>query len=259
MNVDKLLPLISDLKRIEEYKRRGINTFLFALEDFSIGYNIFTLETIKSLDIDVFLFINRLLTDKDIDEFLKLDIPNNVKGFIIEDLGLYEVLKDKGYTLINFQNHLNNNYKTVNYNLKYFDSLVLNNDITLKEIKKIIDNSNKKLCLQLFTRQMIFYSRKPLITNYSRYYNEKVRDILDINIGDNNLIVKENEFGTCIFNKDITDLRFILNKLNNDKIMYYIVDDSLIESTNEFFDMKKIDGTTDGFLYKETIYKVGGK
>lgn len=257
MNVDKLLPLISDLKDINKFKRRGVFTFLFALEEFSIGYKAFTLEVIKTLDIDVYLLVNRILTDKDIDKFEKLNIPKNVKGFIIEDLGLYEVLKNKGYNLINFQNHLNNNYKTINYNLKYFDSLVLNNDITLEEIKKILNNSNKKLCVQLFTRQMIFYSRKPLITNYGNYYDENINSNLNVNLGENKLIVKESDYGTCIFNKDITDLRFILNEINDEKVMFYIIDSSLIEDIDDFLKFKKFSSTTDGFLYKETIYRIG--
>ena len=104
---------------------------------------------------------------------------------------------------------------------------------------------------------MIFYSRKPLITNYGNYYDENINSNLNINLGENKLIVKESDYGTCIFNKDITDLRFILNEINDEKVMFYIIDSSLIEDFDDFIEFKKFSGTTDGFLYKETIYRIG--
>ena len=173
MNVDKLLVQIDELKRVEEYKKLGVTNFLFALKDFSIGYNEFTFDEISSLDVNVFILCNRILTDEDIDYFLTLKVPLNVKGFVIEDIGLFMELEGKGYTLINFQNHLNNNYKTINILLRSYDSLMLNNDLTLDEMKKIIDNADKKVCIRLFSREMILYSRKKLITNYYDYYDKK--------------------------------------------------------------------------------------
>ena len=124
MKKDKILLLTTDLNNIEAYKKEGLNNFLFALKGYSIGYNSFLFDEIKDIDANVYILMNRLLTDTDIDEFLKLDIPKNVKGFIIEDIGLLEVI-DKKYKVIIFENHLNNNYETINIMLEDADSLVI--------------------------------------------------------------------------------------------------------------------------------------
>ena len=259
MNADKYLVQITNINRIEEFKKLGVSNFLFALKDYSIGYKDFTFDDVKNLNINVYILCNRLLTDKDIDQFLKLKIPKNVKGFIIEEIGLFMELKGRGYTLINFQNHLNNNYKTINLNLKYYDSLMLNNDLTFDEMKKIIDNSNKKVCIRLFAREMVLYSRKKLITNYYDYYKTSKRDThLNISLNGKNFIVCENEYGSCFFNKDVNDLREIYKNFNDKKILFCLIEEYLVDDFSLFLSGKKYDFTTDGFLNKKTIYKVGG-
>lgn len=260
MNVDKLLVQIDDLNQIKEYKKLGVTNFLFALKGFSVGYKDFTFDDISLLDVNVYIFSNRILTDSDIDYFLTLKVPENVLGFIVEDIGLYMVLKKMGYKIINFQNHLNNNYKTVNVLLRYYDSLMLNNDLTIDEMQKIINNADKKVCIRLFTREMVLYSRKKLITNYYDYYDKKERkQILDINLNGKDFLVSENEFGACFFNKKVNDLRNVLNKFNDDKVLFYLVEASLIDNFKEFLDGKEYDYTTTGFLDKKTIYKIGGE
>ncbi len=129
MKNDKILLNISNIKDLEKFEKLGISNFLFPLRDFSIGYSSFSFEEIASTGVEAYVLVNRILTDGDIDEFLKMKIPDNVKGFIIEDTGLLYELKDSKYELINFQNHLNNNYETVNFWLKYLDSLVVSSEI----------------------------------------------------------------------------------------------------------------------------------
>ena len=256
---DKILLLMDNIKDVEKYKKLGVTNFLFALKDYSVGYKSFSFEELNHLNENVYILANRILTDEDLDDFDTLKIPKCIKGFIIEDLGLYMTLRDKDYTLINFQNHLNNNYKSVNYYLNYFDSLVLNNDITLEEIKKIIEQTQKPLWLQVFTRQMIMYSRRNLISNYNKYYDldKNSYNRLDISYNDRNFIVKENKYGTAIFNKSVTDLRFVLDSLNKDNVLFYIIDSQFIDNYNEFINGKKYDFTTNGFLYNRTVYRIG--
>ena len=260
MTEDKLLILIDDLSKVNYYKKLGVTNFLFALKDYSIGYKSFSFDEIMDLNVNVYILLNRIINDKEIDEFLKKEIPKNIKGFIIEDLGLYMVLRDKGYRLINYQNHLNNNYKTVNINLGYFDSLVLNNDLTKEEMILIINKSIKPLCIKLFTRDLVLYSRKGLITNYYDYYGiDSDETNMDISFKDKDFIVYENEYGSCFFQKAITDYREAIKDFNDNKILFYIVEDKLIDNLKDFLNGKKYPNTTDSFLYKKTIYKVGGE
>lgn len=257
----KILLNISNLDDIEEYKKLGITNFLFPLKDYSVGYKDFSFDEIKDIKGNIYILTNRLLEDEDIDNFLNMDIPKNVKGFVVEDIGLYYVLKNKGYELINFQNHLNNNYETINIMLNDFDSLVISTDITLEEISIILDKTTKPLILNTFGKPMIMYSRRRLITNYMRYYGRDSKDKLSINenIFHKHFDLVENKYGTAIFNHEFTDYRGVLEKLDDNKIKYYLIDTNFISASDmkKVINNEKIDNTSDGFLYKKTIYKVG--
>ena len=60
MKKEKILINIEQLNDIEEYKKIGINNFLFAVENFSIGYKTFKLSDIENLDCNKYLLINRI-------------------------------------------------------------------------------------------------------------------------------------------------------------------------------------------------------
>lgn len=258
---NKVLLNISDLNDIKEYEKLGYSNFLFPLKDYSIGYKDFSFEEIQNIRGNVYILANRLLTDDDIGEFVKMDIPSNVKGFIIEDIGLYYVLKDKNYELINFQNHLNNNYATINIMLRDFDSLVLSTDITLDEIKEILAKTSKSLVLNTFGKQMVMYSRRKLISNYMQNYGEEFKDKLSIHERINNKYfdLVENRYGTAIFNHKYTDYRKIISELDDSKIKFYLIDTNFLskEDARKILNGDDIDLETDGFLYKKTVYKVG--
>ena len=73
MKKEKILINIEKLEDIEKYEKIGINNFLFAVKDFSIGYNSFTLDEIiyvNNSGVKV-LYLNKILNCKDI-ESLKL-------------------------------------------------------------------------------------------------------------------------------------------------------------------------------------------
>ena len=260
MKKDKILLLTTDLNNIEAYKKEGLNNFLFALKGYSIGYNSFLFDEIKDIDANVYILMNRLLTDTDIDEFLKLDIPKNVKGFIIEDIGLLEVI-DKKYKVIIFENHLNNNYETINIMLEDADSLVISNDITLDEIETILSKTNKNLVLFAFGKQMVMYSRRYLVTNYLKEYDYDIKHELLVTekVSGKEFYLKENEYGTAIFNNKYLDYRNNLQKIDDNKIMHYIIDTSNLSSKDviDIINMKPFENVTDGFMHKNTVYKVG--
>ena len=95
MKNKKILISPKNIEEIKKYKKIGITNFLFALQDFSIGYPEFTLEELYELDINVYLNINILFDTKKINDFKKI-IPKLqfVKGIFFEDVGLYYLLKD---------------------------------------------------------------------------------------------------------------------------------------------------------------------
>lgn len=261
MKKDKILLCIEKLEDIEKYEKLGISNFLFPLKDFSVGYDSFSFEEIASLEVNAYILANRLLTDDDIDAFLSLNIPSNVLGFIVEDTGLYVAIKDKGYTLINFQNHLNANYKTCNYWLRRFDSLVLSTDITLEEIRTILKECNKPLVIHAFGYPMIMYSRRALVSNY--YDNFKKSGKKEVTLkdpkGDFDFRLKETDYGTSCFDSHILDTRSILDDLPDEKILFYLIYSNDIDASlvKKAISGKEIEGTTRGFLDKKTVYRIG--
>ena len=117
---NKLLIRINNLLEIEEYYKEGITNFLFPLSCYSICYNTFNLDEIKSIkekyNINVYLLVNRVLDNKDCNNF-KLIIPNFsfVNGIIYEDIAIYQMLKNTNINLIWNQAHFAGNYHSINY------------------------------------------------------------------------------------------------------------------------------------------------
>ncbi len=261
MKRSKILLNISNLSDLEEYKKLGISNFLFPLEGYSIGYETFTFEEIEKSNTECYVLINRVLTDADIDAFMKLVIPKNVRGFIIEDIGLYYSLKESNYELIGFQNHLNNNKNTIEYWLNRFDSMVLSTDITLNEIREILEHISKPVIFSTFGYPMIMYSCRNLISNYSTYHELEPSKSLDIDVLNSEVKfhLEESKCGTAVFVKDLLDARSEADSLDEAKIKFYLFDTNRIDAevVKKAICGEDIEGTSKGFLYTKTIYKVG--
>lgn len=261
MNKQKILLNVSRIEDLERYKTLGIEHFLFPLKGYSIGYEEFDLKEIEDSKVKAYLLINRILDDDDIDRFLELSLPSNVLGLVIEDIGLYYALKNRGYKLILFQNHLNNNSLTINFWLEYFDSLMISTDITLKEIEKILSQTKKPLVLNVLSYPMIMYSRRHLVTNYCIEHDISEKKALDIVESKDSLSLKliESPYGTAVFDDNLFDMREEALTLNAENIKFYFVDThflkvgdviSLLNNIDEILGIK-------GFLYKKTVYKIG--
>lgn len=261
MKTNKVLLNVSKIEDIKEYKKLGVSNFLFPLKDFSIGYETFSFSDMKEINGNVYVLINRILTDEDIDKFLNLDIPSNVKGFVLEDVGLYYVLKDKHYELILFQNHLNNNFETINFWLKNLDSVVISSDITREEIKDILNKTDKPLVLNTFGYPMIMYSRRRLVSNYYKHYGIDLKHEISVEekVTQNNFNFKENDFGTAVFNNKISDYRELIDAIDDEKIKYYLYfsNDLTFEECVNAINGLDVQNTSSGFLDKKTIYRVG--
>lgn len=261
MKRDKVLLCLQNINDLNDYVELGITNFLFPLENYSVGYETFTFEQIEKVDQSVFVLMNRLLTDDEIDEFLELNIPKNVKGFIIEDTGLYMILKDRGYVLINFQNHLNANHKTVLYWLERFDSLVVSTDITKEEVKSIVESSSKPLVIYAFGYPAIMYSRRNLVSNY--YSNFALPLKKEVSIADPksefSFRLKETSGGTVCFDGKILDARILAEELPDEKVLFYLVNTENIDKQTILKALagEQIENTTRGFLDKKTVYRIG--
>ena len=260
MKKEKILINIEQLNDIEEYKKIGINNFLFAVNDFSIGYKSFDLRELESLNCKKYLLINRIFNSEDCEKFKNI-IPklNKFDGIIFEDIAVYNMLKSTNINLIWNQTHFATNYSSINYWLELVDSAVISNELTLEEVCDILEKSNKKLVLNIFGKNPIMYSRRTLLTNFNK--NFKLDDnremILNETITNNEFLAKETDKGTFILNNKYFNLIPFLNKFKENKIQFYLIYPNGLNKTEiEEYLNGKLDNTNDGFMNRKTIYKL---
>lgn len=260
MKKEKILINIEQLTDIDSYKKIGINNFLFAVSDFSIGYKTFKISDIEKLECNKYLLINRIFNSEDCENFKKI-IPelSNFDGIVFEDIAVYNILKSTNINLIWNQTHFATNYSSINYWLELVDSAVISNELTLDEVRDILDKSNKKLVLNIFGKNPIMYSRRTLLTNFNKNFNlsSNKEMVLNESITKNEFLATETDKGTFIFNNSYFNLMPYLKDFNNDKILYYLIyPNGLSASEIDEYINGKLDNTNDGFMNKKTIYKL---
>jgi collagenase-like PrtC family protease len=254
---------VDNAKYIDDYRKAGINAFLFALKGYSVGYNTYSLEEIEKIDVsNKYILINRLLDSFEVDS-LKDVLKNikGIKGIVYEDIAIYMIAKELNLDveLIFFQNHFGTSLPEVNFWLDRVDSMFISNEITKEEIEFILDGVKKEVCIHLYGYNQVMYSRRLLLSNWSEEF--------DIPYKNSNVIVDkatkvkfralENEYGTVMYSENIFNGSELLD-CNN--IKYFYVNPTMInhDIVMDFLSNKahKSDLEDKGFLYKETIYKL---
>ena len=92
---NNILFTVTNASLIPKLKGLNINNFVYPLSFFCVGIpNTFEIKDIH--EDNAYLFVNRVLDSKSIDELDKIlhNLPSNIKGIIFDDIGLVEVLKD---------------------------------------------------------------------------------------------------------------------------------------------------------------------
>jgi len=262
----KILINITDKKYLEDYRKVGISAFLFALKDYCVGYEAFSIEEIKEIDCpNKYLLINRILDCNDVDKLR--DILKNIsgiKGIVYEDIGVYELSKELklNIELIHFQNHFGTNINQVNFWLNRVDSIFICNELTIDEIKEISDKSSKPVCVHLYGHNQSMYSRRLLLTNWSEEFKipYKNQNIIEETSTKIKFIAYENKYGTVMYSEKVFNGSELLN-LTNIKYFYinpmFISHDEIMKFV-ENMPTKINENEDDGFLHKETIFKLKG-
>lgn len=186
------------------------NNLILPLKDYSIGFDVYyTVSEINSLSrkLNISVIINKFLHKEDIKNIIniinELEI-DNIKYIFVEDLGLVSLLgNDK---VVVSQNHIINNYDSINYfkSLGYSNILV-NNDLTINELKEIISKTSSNLFMYFISKNNLMYSKRRLLTAFSNYKNSDIskKEVITEKVSNHKLIIKEEKCGTCIFNKRI--------------------------------------------------------
>ena len=277
--MSKILLIPNDSK---ELKLTNVDGFILPIKDLSVNYNYYV--DINELDSilttlnnkDIFISLNKNMHNGDLPklkETLLLLENYNIKGIIYYDISIVKYKKELNLKndLVWNQEHLTNNYSTVNYwyneGARY---TYLSSEITASEIKKIKKNTKAKLMANIFGYIPIFTSKRHLISNYLETFNKS---------SDSKLFYMYKEGLYYPVKEDLvttTYSSYILNGIKeyfNLDLDYYVINSFLIDNIEDVLDIfhnltknnleksyQKLDNitknTSDGFLHKETIYKV---
>jgi hypothetical protein len=201
---------MNDFYVIPNNKDVVFNNLILPLKDYSIGFDVYyTVSEINSLSkkLNISVIINKFLHKEDIKNIIniinELEI-DNIKYIFVEDLGLVSLL-DNNKVVVS-QNHIINNYDSINYfkSLGYSNILV-NNDLTINELKEIISKTSSNLFMYFISKNNLMYSKRRLLTAFSNYKNSDIskKEVITEKVTNHKLIIKEEKCGTCIFNKRI--------------------------------------------------------
>ncbi len=201
---------MNDFYVIPNNKDVVFNNLILPLKDYSIGFDVYyTVSEINSLSkkLNISVIINKFLHKENIKNIIniinELEI-DNIKYIFVEDLGLVSLL-DNNKVVVS-QNHIINNYDSINYfkSLGYSNILV-NNDLTINELEEIISKTSSNLFMYFISKNNLMYSKRRLLTAFSNYKNSDIskKEVITEKVSNHKLIIKEEKCGTCIFNKRI--------------------------------------------------------
>lgn len=277
--MSKLLLIPNSLDEIKDFKDK-VDGFILPIKGLSVNYHYYidNLDIINELsDKDIFISLNKNMHNKDLpklkETLLSLE-KYHIKGIMYYDISIVELKKELNLKndLVWNQEHLVNNYSTINYwynegsNYAYLSS-----EITKNEILEIKDNTKAKLIMNIFGYVPIFTSKRKLVTNYLETFDKNV-------ISNIFYMEKEGIKYPLIENKDgtVAYSGYILNGLREYydlNLDYYVINSFLIDDIVSVLDIfnninknnleksyqklnEIIQNTDTGFLHKETIYKV---
>ncbi len=268
-----------------------VDGVILPLDDLAVESNIyFTLEEIEKIsknynDVEIFVKINKNLMNNDIDKvrdiLIKLD-KLKIKGIFFYDLAILQLKKELNLDvdLVWNQTHMVNNYKTCNY---YFEKGVkyalLGKEITLDEIKEILEKSKIISMVEVVSRPSVAFSKRKLVSNYLKNEGRALENKLTIKekITDTFYDVVEDKNGTSFYLNRIMNGTSIIKELFDNECSYiifreyglednffqliidtkkYILNGCLENDYNDYVDKYKILGDDTNFFFKKTIYRV---
>ena len=221
----KLLVEVKDKNNLYLDKIPGI---ILPLDKYSVESTcFFTMDEIRDIvsnsNLEVFIKINKNLENDDIEDIknILLELDNiGVTGVFFYDLAILELKRELNLNLdlVWNQTHMVNNFETCNYyHSKGCKYALLGKEITLEEIKEIIDKSDITCMVEVVSRPSVAFSKRSLVTNYYKDLGkeEKHEILIHEKVSDDDYLVVENDLGTTFFLNTITNgtLNLIVNIL----------------------------------------------
>lgn len=278
------MKLILIPKNIDEITKANdlVDGFIIGIESLSTNMPFYVnlnelKEILKMTSKKVFVSLNKNMHSKDLN-FLKeilLELEKlNIEGILYYDVSVVNIKQELSLKkdLVWSAEHLVTNSLSINFwkdegvNFAYLSS-----DITIEEIKKIKNETDVTLMMNIFGYVPIFTSYRHLIKNYLKTFN--LNDNSEINYiekegkkypivdKENTTVYSSNILNACLQIDEDIDYG-VINSFNIDEeVIIEIIKlfkelneankDEINSKINSYF--KNIDN---GFLNKETIYRV---
>ena len=248
-----------------DYKKKVENScFLFPLNDYSVGITkTFNITEIPEYS---YIYINRILDTSSIASLKELlkNNSNKVKGIVFEDLGIINIIDELNLKIekILYATHALTSTLTIKTYLNFVDTCIISPDVTKEETESIINELKDKVGILLFGRLPLMYSRRSLLTNYNEEKGLPLDNnkVIEEKLTGYKFLFTENEYGTVIYDYLKYDARELLN--NNYKYNIINLDTEACDIEDwltNYFNNIKLEGTTNGFLDRKTIYKLPSK
>lgn len=280
----KLLIECSSKEKLYVDKTDGI---ILPLEGFSVESKcFFSMDEIKDIkekySCMVFVKVNKNFMNEEIDDLKNVLQELNdcgIDGVFFYDLAVLELKNELNLQLplIWNQTHMVNNYKTCDYYYsKGVSYALVGKEITLEEIKEIVQNSKISVMVEVVSNPSVAFSKRKLITHYYQDLGKaKKNDMIIHERGTNqDYELFENKDGTSFFLdvvtngtsiiKDLFDIDtpfIIMREYGLENIFSLLIQDTMnYISTgckdSSYVEKYKMIGDSTNFFFRKTIYKV---
>ena len=266
----KIIIQPSSKEMIDNYLETNVDGFILPIENLSVNSTCyFTIndvkEIIKKMKKEIYISLNKTMTNKDLDLLEKTLIELNklnINKVLFYDLAIPNICNklNLNIDLAIYQDHLNASIESnLFYKKRGISTTVITNDITKEEINEIA--KYQSIMMYCYGYLPIFYSRRKLITNYLEYIDKEKQDKLyTIKEKNDEYIIEEEKYGTTIYTKEPINL---INEIDNLNIDYIILNANHIDNQEfkkiviQYLSNKKDNKNHyEGFLNKKTVYKV---
>jgi putative protease len=264
----RLVARLKNLNEIEKLINLRVDCFLVdtPLAIRAINKDLFNhLDKIKSFGKDIYLLINKMIHEDDIEDvkgILKIANEIGVSGIVAGDITLM-VLADE-FGLKNKVIYQPGTMNTSSFDNEYFflkqiKGITISKEITLEEIKKIFENKKTELSLVGHGYLDMFYSKRKLISNYFIYKSNDKKNIVDNDSfklkeemrPDSFYPILEDEAGTHIFRDKALNSFMEFNELKMGLDDFFI--ERIFMSDEEYYD--SIAAYQDQSLVEEFLIK----
>lgn len=272
--MSKLICTGNSVSDIEKLLLKDINGIILYIDKLSVNSSFYMdiddIDKIECRDKELFICMNKLMHNKDIDYLREclLKVRDKNLHILFYDMAVYNIARELGIEdkLVIYQDHLNASILSNRfYNRLGIKYSFITSDITMEELLLIKRNVDSKIMFLGYGYLPMFYSRRYLISNYLKYIDqfdgEKSKYEIVSDMGKKYTIAEE-ENGTTIYTDREVNLINYMEQL--DEIDYIVMNSNNIDSdeylrmVDKFIKREKMDDCYLGFLDKKTIYKVKG-